>query len=596
MSTRPALIRQRALWVLIGLAGATVLLGSRLVYLQVFQASKLAALAEAQRTKTIDLSAVRGEIVDRNGKELAVSVDAYSVYASPKDAHVMDMNRKQVQTFNVKETATALAPILKMDEPALEEKLKGENFRWLVRQQDESVRDKVRALRIPGIGLVRESKRIYPKGQLAATLLGFVGVDNQGLAGIENAFDKVLRGPAVKLPVQVDAYGHEILREGAQEPMDTALGDGNQVVLTIDENLQHIAERELANSIQATDALRGAVLMMEPKTGNLVAFATLPTYDPNNYGKYGWEAIKNWAVTDVYEPGSTMKMFTIAAALEHHHINVEQKFQCPPYIMVDGHVISDHEAPKWNRELTPFDIMEVSSNVGTTKIAFTMKTPEHRAFLERAGFGTRTGSNITGESKGIVPALPWRPLTQSTVSFGQGVSVTALQILSAASAIGNGGVRMAPRLIDKVVTSKGELVENFPPKSEGKVFGPETCQSIMKMLEKVVATGTGVEAQVPGYRIAGKTGTAQKVRDDGRGYSPDVVASFLGFFPSNDPHFVMLTLLDRPRKDHWAASTAAPLFGRIAAETVRQLGIRPTEPTNVSKAKPTPKVENDAPH
>jgi cell division protein FtsI (penicillin-binding protein 3) len=596
MSTRPALIRQRALYVLAGLGMATLLLSARLVYLQVFQANKLAAMAEAQRTKTVDLSAVRGEIVDRNQKELAVSVDSFSIYATPKDARVVDINKKEVKSFDIKATAAALAPVLGLGAPALEQMLQGNHFRWLARQQPEAVRDKIRALKLPGVGLVRESKRIYPKGQLAATLIGFVGVDNQGLAGIENAFDKVLKGPPTKLQVQVDAYGREILREGPQAPMDTTLGDGNRVVLTIDENLQHIAERELAKTMADCDAKRGTVLMMEPKTGNLVAFATLPTYDPNHYNKFSWSEIKNWAVTDVYEPGSTMKMFTIAGAVEHKRIGLEQKFQCPPYIKVDGRTISDHEAPTWNRELTPFDIMEVSSNVGTTKIAFSMKPAEHREFLTKMGFGERTGSGITGESRGILPALPWRPLTQSTISFGQGVSVTPLQILSAASALGNGGIRMEPRLIDRVLDPKGNVVQAFPPKPLGRVMKPETVQAMMKMLEKVVATGTGVEAQVPGYRIAGKTGTAQKVADNGRGYSADVEASFLGFFPSNDPRFVMLTLLDSPRKVHWAAATAAPLFGHVAAETLRQLGIRPTEPIQPNKPKPVPKAEHDEAH
>ncbi|MDB5096916.1 MAG: ftsI [Cyanobacteria bacterium RYN_339] len=596
MSTRPALIRQRALYVLAGLAMGTALLSARLVYLQVFQANKLAAMAEAQRTKTIDLSAVRGEIVDRNHKELAVSVDSYSIYANPKDAKVLDASRKEVKSFDRKATAAALAPILGMGAPALEQKLQGNEFRWLVRQQPEAVRDKVRALKIPGLGLVREAKRIYPKGTLAATLIGFVGVDNQGLAGIENAFDKVLKGPPIKLQVQVDAYGREIMREGPQAPMDTTLGDGNQVVLTIDENLQHIAERELAKTLESSGAKRGTVLMMEPKTGNLVAFATLPTYDPNNFRNFSWEAIKNWAVTDVYEPGSTMKMFTLAGAVDNKRIGLEQKFKCPPYIKVEGRLITDHEAPTWNRELTPFDIMEVSSNVGTTQIAFTMKGAEHREFLTRMGFGSRTGSGITGESKGILPALPWRPLTQATISFGQGVSVTALQILSAASALGNDGVRMEPRLIDSVLDSKGKVLQSFPPRSAGRVMKPETVKAMMKMLEKVVSTGTGVEAQVPGYRIAGKTGTAQKIADNGRGYSSDVEASFLGFFPSNDPRFVMLTLLDSPRKVHWAAATAAPLFGHVAAETLRQLGVRPTEPINANKPRPVPKAEHDDAH
>jgi cell division protein FtsI (penicillin-binding protein 3) len=440
---------------------------------------------------------------------------------------------KEAKDFDAKATAKALAPVLGEKPDELEKRLKGANFRWLKRQQPESVRTAVRELHLSGVGIVRESKRVYPKGQLAATLLGFVGVDNQGLAGIEHAFDKVLRGPNQKLRVQVDAYGREILREGGHDPVDTLLADGNRVVLTIDENLQYIAERELARSVAESGALRGAVMMMEPSTGNLVAFAINPTYDPNHFSKYDWNQLKNWAVTDVYEPGSTMKIFTIAAAADMKRIRPDQKFACPPMIKVDGRIVSDHDAPKWNRELTPFEIMEESSNVGTTKISFTMKPSEHRAYLERMGFGRLTGSNISGESTGVLHKLPWRAITQATTSYGQGVSVTPLQILSAAGAIGNG-------------TSAG----------------------------------------VPGYKIAGKTGTAQRIRDDGRGYSNDVIASFLGFVPSDKPRYVMLTLLDSPRKVHWAASTAAPLFGRVAAEALRHLAVTPTEPLTKPSVKP----------
>lgn len=585
MSTRPSTIRQRAIWVLAGLAIGSGLLAGRLVYLQVFQAAKLSALAQAQRTKFVDLSAVRGEIVDRHGKALAASVEAYSVYAMPREA----------KKFDRKATAAKLAPVLGMKEDELKRRLEGQNFRWLLRLGDDKVRKQVRELKLPGIGIVRESKRVYPKKQLAATLIGFVGVDNQGLAGIEHAFDKVLRGPETKVRVEVDAYGREILREGSNSALDAYLTRGSQVVLTIDENLQHVAERELGKAIVESGAKRGCVMIMDPKTGDLLAFATLPTYDPNRFGDYEWDDIKNWGVTDVYEPGSTMKVFSIAGALDHGRINANTTFACPAYIKVDGRVVSDHDAPQWIRQLKPIEVMEVSSNVGTTQIAFRLKAAEHRAWLTKLGFGQTTGSGITGESKGVVPALPWRRITQATVSYGQGVSVTPLQILSAASTVGNGGVRMVPRLIDRVVSNKGEVLETFPSRPAGTVMKPETARQVMAMLEQVVKTGTGVEAQVPGYRTAGKTGTAQKIRDDGRGYSADVIASFLGFAPVEKPRFAILTLLDAPRKVHWASLTAAPLFSRVAAEALRQAGVQPTEPlgspkpTSAAAAAPGPK-------
>lgn len=575
MSSRNSLIRRRALIVLGGLGLGAVLLVGRLVYLQVFQAGKLSAMAEAQRTKTVDLSAVRGEIVDANGKELAVSVEAWSIYAMPRE----------VKDFNPKETAAKLAPVLEMTTAELEKALKGSHFRWLKRKTTPAVKDALRKLAVPGIGVVRETRRVYPKGHLAAPLIGFVGIDNQGLAGIEHAFDKVLKGPNQKLRVQVDAYGREILREGGHDPVDTLLADGNRVVLTIDENLQHVAERELSKSVVSSGAKRGAVMLMEVNTGNLVAFAINPTYDPNQFGKYDWSELKNWTVTDVYEPGSTFKIFTVAAALELNRIKPDQKFFCPPYIKVDGRIVSDHDFPK-ARDLTPFGILEESSNVGTTKIAFTMKPHEHRRLIEKMGFGRLSGSGITGEQNGVLHKLPWRPLTQATISFGQGISVTPLQILAAAGAIGNQGVRMAPRLIDKVVTAKGELIQSFPPKPQGQVMRPETADMVMKMLERVVTDGTGRSAGVPGYRIAGKTGTAEKVRDDGRGYSRDVIASFLGYFPADKPRFVMLTLLDSPSKVHWASLTASPLFGAVAAETLRHMAITPTEPLVKPSVKP----------
>lgn len=575
MATRSSVIRQRALWVLAGLGLGSLLLAGRLVYIQVFQASKLSALAQAQRTKYVDLSAVRGEIVDRHGKALAASVEAFSVYAMPREA----------KNFDRRATAARLAPVLGMKVPELERRLEGRSFRWLVRLADDKVRKQVRELKLPGIGIVRESKRVYPKGQLAATLIGFVGVDNQGLAGIEHAFDKVLRGPDQKVKVEVDAYGREILREGSNTALDAYLTRGSQVVLTIDENLQHVAERELGKSIVESGAKRGAVMIMDPKTGNLLAFATLPTYDPNRFGDYEWDDIKNWGVTDVYEPGSTMKVFSIAGALDAGRIGLNTVFSCPAYIKVDGRIVSDHDAPKWNRQLKPIEVMEVSSNVGTTQIAFKLKPAEHRAFLSGLGFGATTGSAITGESKGVLPALPWRRITQATVSYGQGISTTPLQILSAASAVGNGGVRMVPRLIDRVLSNKGEVLETFPPRPAGKAMKPETARAVMTMLEQVVSTGTGVAAQVPGHRTAGKTGTAQRIRDDGRGYSHDVVASFLGFAPAANPRYVILTLLDAPSKVHWASLTAAPLFSKVAAEALRQAGVQPTEPIGSPKPK-----------
>jgi cell division protein FtsI (penicillin-binding protein 3) len=567
MSTRSVILKRRALWVFGGFCFAAALLAGRLVYLQVVQASELKGLAKAQRTKFVDLSAVRGEIVDRNGKALAASVEAFSIYASPRDA----------KRFDAKATAARLAPVLNVSIAEMERKLEGKHFRWLVRLADDRVHQKIRALKLPGIGAVRESRRIYPKGRLAATLIGFVGVDNQGLAGIEHAFDKVLRGPQQKVRVEVDAYGREILREGSNTALDSYLSRGNQVVLTIDENLQHVAERELGKALQDSGAHRGAVIIIDPRTGDLLTFATLPTYDPNKFSQYGWKDIKNWAVSDVYEPGSTFKCFTVAAALDAQRLRANQSIVCPERVQIDGRVISEHDHGLGTRNLTVSEILETSSNVGTVNIAFQLNPGQHRLYLKKAGFGQKTDSGISGESNGILPPLPWRRLTHATISFGQGVSVTPLQIISAAAAFGNGGVRMTPRLIDRVVSNKGDVLQTFPSQEAGRVMTAETAASVLKMMEHVVQKGTGAEAKVQGYRVGGKTGTAQRVREDGKGYSNDVVASFIGFAPIPKPQFAILTLLDSPRKVQWASQTAAPLFSRVAEEALRQSRIEPTE-------------------
>lgn len=567
MRPRQRVIQTRALWVMGALGAFAAVLAGRLVYLQVFQSSALAAKASAQRTRYVDLSSVRGEIVDREGKALALSVAATSVYAAPRE----------VKEFKAKEAAEKLAPLLGMTVPDLEKRLQGDRFRWLVRQKEESLRRRVLDLRIPGIGVVNESRREYPKGQLASTLIGFVGIDNQGLAGIEHAFDRVLKGPQTKLPIMIDAYGRELLREGSHGTVDAAVRAGSQVVLTIDENLQHLCERELARSVEESGALRGTVILMEPATGDLLSFATYPTFDPNKYSDYDWKRIKNWPVTDVYEPGSTMKIFTLGMGIDTGRIRPNTSFACPSVLHVEGRVVTDHDAKGGTHVLTTEQIMEVSSNVGTSLIAFKLKPHEHRAYLTKLGFGKPTGSRITGESGGVVPNLPWRKITHATVSYGQGVSVTPIQILSGMAAIANGGVRMAPRLIDRVQNAQGQVQERFPTQSMGRTFKPETCKELMAMLERVVTNGTGKEARVAGYTLGGKTGTAQRIRDDGRGYSNDVVASFVGFFPADKPRFAMLALLDQPRKVHWASSTAAPLFGRVAGGVLRHLAIQPNK-------------------
>lgn len=558
-------IRSRSSWIYTALClGATLLVG-RLAVLQVWDSPKLAAQAREQRTREIDLATVRGEIVDREGQELAVSVNSWSVYAQPSEFE-----------DSPAVIARKLSPVLGIPAQELEQKLSGRHWRWIARQRDESTLPQtVRALRISGVGVLREKKRVYPKETLAANLLGFVGIDNQGLAGIEHDFEDVLKGDSEKVFIQVDARGRELLRENAGSPLESVLTDGAKVVLTLDERIQHIAERELALSVAKHQAKRGAVLVMDPSNGDLLAFATQPTYDPNRYKDADWQTIKNWAAKDTYEPGSTMKMFTVAAALELNRIRPGERFTCGPTMTIGKHTISDHGAPPGIRHLSVEEIMEVSSNVGTIQIAQRMTPDEHRDALVRFGFGRDTDSGIKGEGRGKLPKLPWKQITQASLSYGYTVSVTPLQLLTAASSLANGGAYHAPRIIQRIVSPKGEVIREFPPAPPRQAVSPETARKMLSIMQSVVDEGTGASAGIPGYNVAGKTGTANKAKETGGGYSRDVMSSFIGFVPAEKPRIVVLALLDSPQNGHYGSQTASPLFKAVAADTLRVLGVVP---------------------
>lgn len=566
--SRAQTIRSRCSWVYGFLCAGAAILALRLAFLQVWEGQALAEKARDQRTRAIDLATVRGEIVDREGQELAVSVNSWSVYAQPSEFETP-----------VPEIAQKLSGVLAMPVPELEQKLKGRHWRWISRQLDDRViADSIRALKIPGIGVLREKKRVYPKDSLAAHLIGFVGIDNQGLAGIEHDFEDVLRGGADKLLIQVDARGRELLRETQGSPLDSMLTDGARIVLTLDERIQHVAERELALSVEKLKAKRGAVLIMDPSNGDLLAFATHPTYDPNRYKDADWQTIKNWAAKDTYEPGSTMKMFTIAAALDLDRIRLGERFACGPTITIGRHTISDHDAPAGIRSLSVEDILETSSNVGTIQIAQRMAPPEHRRALVNFGFGRATDSGIKGEGRGKLPKLPWKQITHASLSFGYSLSVTPLQILTAASSFANGGAYHAPRIIQKIVSPEGKVLKEFPPAPPKQAVTPETARKMLAMMAEVVEQGTGTAARIPGYNVAGKTGTANKANPAGGGYSGDVMSSFIGFVPAEQPRIVVLTLMDSPQTAHYASQTAAPLFKAVAADTLRVLEVVPRAP------------------
>ncbi len=553
---------------------AAIGLVARLAYLQVWASPHLSALARAQRTRILNLASLRRDIVDRNGAQLAVSEEAWSVYLQPQDFK-----------DDPAQAAARLAPLLGVDETKLGQTLAGHRWAWLARQEDRATAKQVRALKIAGIGLIQETKRVYPKDETAGTLIGFVGVDNRGLAGIEHDFNSLIMGPPRQLAIQVDAKGNEILRDAHENPLDAVETSSGAVQLTIDQAIQHVAESRLAEAIQTFDAAHGVVIVMNPWNGDVLAFATLPTYDPNHPDLASPSVITNWGVSKVFEPGSVMKPFTISAALQVGTITPQTSFTCPPRLQIGDRSIGDHDPGPGIRHLVPAQILKVSSNVGASQIGLSMPDSVQRAFLIKFGFGRTTDSGLGGESRGILPPLPWRPIRHATISYGQGISVTALQLATAECALANGGYAVRPRLIERVLDANGKVVQTFPPAPLRPVVSTRVTQELLPMLEGVTDPGgTGTAARVPGYHVAGKTGTAQKAWPDGRGYSPDVVSTFLGFVPAEKPRIVILATLDAPQKAHFASETTAPIFRDVAAATLRILG---SEPSSTLEASPS---------
>lgn len=549
------------------LAGFAVIAG-RVAYLQFYQGAFFKAKAAAQQKKPISLAAKRGVITDRNGHKMALDVQAYSIYMDPE--YLED---------SPPILAEKMAPILKLDAAELTQNISKKYWHYLVRKIDRPEADQIRALKLKGIGVVSEDKRVYPHDSVAASLLGYTDIDNQGREGIEKSFNEYLQGGNHKVSILTDAYGNELLRSDGNLPFLTEKSKANKVMLTIDENIQYIAERELQKGMEVTKAERGAAIVMRVDNGDLLALATNPTINLNSIIQNGWDPrIKNWAVTDQYEPGSTMKIFTLAAALEAGKTTIDEVIPVPTLIRVDGWPVHDHNQPPGHtRYLKPFQILEVSSNVGSSILGRRMTPEQHRKLLFNFGFGRKTHSGLSGEITGTLPPLPWRASRQSTISFGQGVAVTPLQVVTAASAIANRGIRVEPRIIQRIVSPEGEVLKEFPP-VKNRTLSEANADKILAMMKTVVENkgGTAHTAKLPGYIMGGKTGTADKVVN-GR-YNGDVMASFMGVLPADDPQFIIFVLFDAPKTAHYASMTAVPVFREIARHLITYFGLQPSLP------------------
>jgi cell division protein FtsI (penicillin-binding protein 3) len=527
----------------------------KLVYIQGVSAGRYVALGNAQRISTVVLSGERGSIFDRSGQELAVSIPQTTIWADPHEV------------TDVTQEADALAPVLGLDPASLQAKLSSDaDFVYLARKVDDATAAKVKNLNQAGIFSLPESKRFLPDGDLAAPVIGTVGTDNTGLSGLEQEYDKVLSGRSGKLVEEHDPTGSQIA--GALHEYQ-APARGQDLVLTIDQNLQYATEQALSAAIVAAKAKGGMALLMDTKTGELRAVANLTT-PPAPAEPPGVTppiptpipAPSATAFTNVYEPGSVNKLVTISAALQQGTITAAKHFQVPFSTKVAGSLFTDaeyHPTEDW----TTTDILANSSNVGTIGIAQQLGKTALNQYLHKFGFGQISAINFPGESAGLLlnPAK-WSGTSIATVAIGQGVAVTAVQMLAAYNTIANGGIYVAPKLVAATIDDKGHE-HPTPPSARHEVVSPGVARDMTAMLSQVVAVGTGTEAAINGYTVAGKTGTARIPLDGARGYKDGVYASsFAGFVPAEQPALTGIVILDDTTQ--FGATSAAPAFASIA--------------------------------
>ncbi len=519
--------------------------------------------ARTQNQISITIPAARGSIIDRNGTELAVSVPAESIWAHP------GMIEKPAAV------AKKLAKILKVKENDLLQKLGSpKSFVWIARQVDRDVVEQVRALEIRGIDFIEDSKRIYPHGSLAGPVLGFTGIDSNGLAGLEYAFDAILRGRDRQIVGERDARGR-FFQIGQEAPEKST--DGDSVHITLDARIQEIAERELQAGIERTKAKGGTAIVMDPWTGDVLAMANYPDFDPNRYRSYPSDRWRNDAIGSVWEPGSTLKTFLFAGALEEGVISTSTKIDCEngKWEFAKNVFRDDHP----HKVISAAEVLKFSSNIGSIKIAQKLGKKTHLDYMRRFGFGSRSEIDLPGEEKGILgPTAKMGDVQWATVAFGQGISVTPLQVARAMSAIANGGRLPRPRLLARVRNASGAPVLDSQQPQLERVISEKTARTLTQILETVVEPdGTGAQASVMGYSIAGKTGTAQKHETNKRGYSAKArIGSFVGFVPSQDPKFVIAVSIDEPQGIVYGGLTAGPVFRAVAEQTLSILAVSPT--------------------
>lgn len=553
-------LRKRIAIVFLGIILGIVVLFFRLAYLQVVQNHWYQEKALHQRMRPVPVDAKRGVILDRNLQKLAVSVSADAVYAVPAEVD------------KPTETAKALAPLLETDITSLEEKLtKNQATVWLARKLDTETARAIRALDLPGIGLVERPQRYYPHGMLAAHVLGIAGIDNQGLEGLEFFYDEYLRGVPGRVVVERDATGRQI-PDGIKRFVPPE--DGANLVLTLDHVIQYAAERELAQAVRDTGSEKGVFIAVDPRTGGILALAVYPSFDPNSYGAYPAQNRRNIAIVDQYEPGSTFKIVTASAALDEGVVTSMTPFYDPGQIKIGGVTVRCWRAGGHGSQ-TFLEAVENSCNPVFAQLgAERLGAERFYKYIKGYGFGARTGIDFPGEAKGTVSVpgeVQWGEVARwANIGFGQGIGVTPLQLLSAMATIANGGLRVTPHFMKEIRDRNGRVIEQYPITST-RVLKEETAVEFTKMLRSVVVNGSGTRADIPGYRVAGKTGTAQ-VAEGGR-YTERRISSFVGFAPADDPQIAAIVVLYHPQGQTYGGVIAAPVFQAVIEDALERMGV-----------------------
>ncbi|MCK4378344.1 MAG: penicillin-binding protein [Deltaproteobacteria bacterium] len=557
-------------WKIMGLAlvmvcGAAGLV-SRAYYLQIVRHDFFYTKSLQQSRQAVEIRPERGEILDSRGNKLAISLESESVYVQP---HKM---------ISKKNTARKLARILPFSSRQIYRKLASKkSFVWIARDVLPGQAEKIKKLHLKGVGFVKESRRFYPNRELAGQLLGFVGVDSKGLEGIEHFYDRYLQGKKNIVFLERDA------RRGILDPGDLGSVEGTRgktVMVTIDRTIQHTVEQELARTVAGSGAKRGLAMVMDVESGAILAMSQYPFFNPNSFTSSKPSIWRNRAVVDMLEPGSTFKVFTVAAALDQGVITPDDCFDCEQgKYRVGGRIIHDtHKHGKLNVT----EIVKLSSNIGCSKIAARLGKQDLYEFLSRCGFGSRTGIDFPGEKQGILRDWHrWRDVDLSNISFGQGVGVTPVQLMMAYAALANGGYLVKPYLVQAVVNENGwKVYEHHVASGRRRAFSPKVARQVLAMLEKVVDDdGTAPKARIPGYRVAGKTGTSQKYDPQKKKYSrKNYLASFIGFIPAPENHGKLLiyVMVDEPRTSIYGGMVAAPAFSRIGQRLLAYLNVEPS--------------------